>query len=116
MLKCLARRSHGWRVDQRHHFFNVIHYNPVEKGLVSILERDQVEVTTKIGLFITDISQYTQLLFGGGMNTRREQTGQAQCFTISFRECGSFVSYGVMENFYTAMHCGHFFVFHDSIL
>jgi hypothetical protein len=53
----LAGPAHGGRVEDRHHFLEVIHHDAIEQALVSILKRDQVDVFLDVRRLVAKILQ-----------------------------------------------------------
>ena len=57
MLEFLASLADRRRVDDRHHFFEIVHDHAIEQILIPVLESDQVQVAVEIGRFLTNIAQ-----------------------------------------------------------
>ena len=99
MLEFLAGFTDGRRIDDGHHFFNVIHDDSIEQVLIAILQRQQVKITFEVGRFGAYIAEDPKFLFGHGVDARRQQASQFQRVALRICKGGTFVAYRVVENF-----------------
>ncbi len=74
MLEFLAGFADRRRVDDRHHLFDVVHDHTIKQVLVTVLQRDQVEVAFEVGRFCANVAEDPKLLLGHGMHPRRQQS------------------------------------------
>jgi hypothetical protein len=108
----LARAPDRRRVDDRHHFVDVIDDHAVEQPLVSILQRDQIDVLLEVrGLGAKVLEDLLDLL-GLRQNARRQQSVQLECVALVVGERRSLVEGGVVQHLYTGGHrlvrsCSH---------
>jgi hypothetical protein len=80
--EALAREPDGRGIDDRGHLLHVLAQQPIEKGLVAILERDQVEIAVEIAGLQTVVLVHPLELLLDGADGRRYQSLNAQCSAL----------------------------------
>ncbi len=97
MGEALAGEADGRRVDDGRHLFNVIAKQPVEKCLVAILKRDEIQVAVDvIGLPLEVFVDPGELLLDGQAR-RRQQTVDFELDALGGREAGALVQNRIIE-------------------
>ena len=57
MPEQLTCQPHGRRVDDRHHFLDVVDDHPIEEPLVPVVERSQVDIFVEVGRLSAEVLQ-----------------------------------------------------------
>ena len=71
MLKLLTSFTDRWRIKQRHHLFDVVHDNPVEKMFITVLQCNQIKVSLKVCRFLANVAKDSELLFSHAVYSGR---------------------------------------------
>ena len=78
VAELLARETDGRRVDDRQELLEVLDEDPVEQGLVAVLERGQADVALEVVGLAPDVLELERDLLLDRRHTRRQQTVQAE--------------------------------------
>src|SRR6185436_13843600 len=93
----LARLPDHRGVDDRHHLDQVLAEQPVERGLVAILQRHQVDVAFEVGRLLAIVAVDARELHLGRGHARRQQSVQAELAALVLGERAALVEEGLVE-------------------
>ncbi len=93
----LARLPHRRRVDDRHHLLEVVEQDPVEQGLVAVLQAREDDVLAEVGVLAVEIVEHAQLLLPLRADARRQEPAQRQGVAFGQRERRALVQMRVTD-------------------
>ncbi len=86
VAELLAREADRRGVDDREELFEVFDEQPVEQGLVAVLESRQSDVAFQVVVLAADVLQLERELLIDRRHTRRDQAVQAMAVSLPCRE------------------------------
>ena len=95
----LAGSPHGRRVDDRRHLLDVPQQQPVEEGLVAVLQRGQEQVALHVLRHVQVVAVDARLLLGRRGHTRRQQAVQTEGVALLLGEARALVQDRVVLQF-----------------
>src|SRR6185369_5631846 len=98
----LARLADHRRVDDRHHLDQVFVEQPIERGLVAILQRDQVNVALEVGSLLAIVAVDARELHLRRRHAGRQQAGEAELAALGCREGRALVEERLVQQFVAA--------------
>jgi hypothetical protein len=92
-----AGLSHGGRVNDRQHLFQMIQEEPEEKGFHPVLQGKKIDVFIQVFGFTLVMAVASSALEFQGRDRLREKSEQLEGFSFFLGKCGSFVVDGVLD-------------------
>ena len=86
VAELLACPAHGGRVDDRQQLFEVVQQDPVEQGLVPVLEGRQADVLLEVVLLVADMLKLQGNLLLDLHHSGRQQAAEAERVPFVVRE------------------------------
>ena len=97
VTELLAGKTDGRRVDDREEFLEVLDEEPVEQGLVAVLEGGQSDVPLELIGLAPDVLQFEGKLFVDRRHTRWQETMQAEGVALAGRKCRALVEASIRD-------------------
>ncbi len=95
--EALARKPDRGGIDERHDLVRVFDDHPEEQGLVSVVQRVEIDELVEIGRLTAQTIEHPCHLLLWRDDGGRQQASQAQRIALGIGECGALVEQGVAQ-------------------